>query len=264
MYTAWYKVISRSFRRTLNKDGSLDLQKPFLCQEFAHLCSYLTAHHDISLKVRPSKVKETVFQTQFFLCLAVLLNGERRCLGFGKDPKFLRPDLDLSCLKAFIDCAFTHLYPPHYSNYELTAQCSGFCKTFCSDVFLIEDDLQQTGTVTQIHKDQTSKISSFLNPTHNRNGTSAVSFAHFRTAMGPLKPFHSFSHFSFLLLFSSHYFFCKISDAIWSSDTSVCSPVSMSFTRALFSSSSCVPMITVLFAPILFAYFICAFALRSI
>ena len=48
------------------------------------------------------------------------------------------------------------------------------------------------------------------------------------------------------------------------SSVSVCSPVAISFTLAVPFSSSFAPMITTFFAPILLAYFIWAFTLRSI
>ena len=74
------KIISRTFRCTLTKHWCLNFQKSFICKEFTGKHHYFALHHQISLKVRSSQIKVTVFQTNFIFCLAVLFDRERRNL----------------------------------------------------------------------------------------------------------------------------------------------------------------------------------------
>ena len=78
--SGWNKIISCTFRCTLAKHWCLNFQESFICEEFTGKHHYFALHHQISLKIRSSQVKVTVFQTNFIFCLAVLFDRERRNL----------------------------------------------------------------------------------------------------------------------------------------------------------------------------------------
>ena len=79
------KVISRTFRCTLTKHWCLNFKESFVCEEFTGEHHNFALHHQISLKVRSSQVKVTVFQTDLVFCLAVLLDRERRNIRLCQD-----------------------------------------------------------------------------------------------------------------------------------------------------------------------------------
>ena len=79
------KVISRTFRCTLTKHWCLNFKESFVCEEFTGEHHNFALHHQISLKVRSSQVKVTVFQTDLVFCLAILLDRERRNIRLCQD-----------------------------------------------------------------------------------------------------------------------------------------------------------------------------------
>ena len=79
------KVISCTFRCTLTKHWCLNFKESFVCEEFTGEHHNFALHHQISLKVRSSQVKVTVFQTDLVFCLAVFLDRERRNIGLCQD-----------------------------------------------------------------------------------------------------------------------------------------------------------------------------------
>ena len=78
MDSGGHQIISRAFRSALAQHGRLDLQESFVREEFSGKHCHFALQHDISLKIRPSQIQITVFQTDLVFCLAVLLNGEGR------------------------------------------------------------------------------------------------------------------------------------------------------------------------------------------
>ena len=54
--------------------------KSFFCKELTCQSCNFTSHHQIALHIWSSKIQISVFQTDFFFCLRILLNLERRCL----------------------------------------------------------------------------------------------------------------------------------------------------------------------------------------
>ena len=85
------------------------------------------------------------------------------------------------------------------SDNVLTSECLCFCKSICSYTVFIKYDLKQTGTVSQVNKDQASQISSSLYPTHNGNGTSDIRTGYLCTSMGSFQSTHGLCHNIFLL-----------------------------------------------------------------
>ena len=121
MHTAGNQVISCAFRGALDQSRSLDLKEALFCQKCSCESCHAAAGNQIVLDIRPSQIQETVFQTQLFLCLALLLNREWRCLRLSQDPQGLCTDFNGSCSQIFIYSAGTGLYAAFHCHYKLAS-----------------------------------------------------------------------------------------------------------------------------------------------
>ena len=186
MHTAGYQIIPGPLRRTLNQGGSLNLKESLRCQKSSGQGRHPAPNHKIFLDIRSSQIQETVFQTQFFLCLAVFLNGEGRCLGLGKNAHGIGPDFYGARGQIGIYRAGAGLHPSCNGNYELAPQFFRLCEALCAAVTFLKYNLKDAGAVPQIHKDDAALIPVLLNPSHNGHFLTDVGSGHFRTSMGTL------------------------------------------------------------------------------
>ena len=98
MDTGRNEIVSCTLGSGLAQDRCLDLKEALLCHELAHQHEHAASKHQIALDIGSSQIQITVFQSRLLVCLAVLLDLERRCLGLGQNAKILRDDLNISGL----------------------------------------------------------------------------------------------------------------------------------------------------------------------
>ena len=186
MHAAGHQIIPGSLRRTLNQGRCLNLKESLRCQKCPGKGSHLASNHKIFLDIRSSQIQETVLQAQLFLCLAVLLNGEGRCLGLGKNAHGVSPDLNGACGQVGIYRAGAGLHPSCNGNYKLAPQLFRLCEVLCAAVIFLKYNLKDAGAVPQIHKDDAALVPALLNPSHDGHFLTDMGSGHFRTSMGTL------------------------------------------------------------------------------
>ena len=190
MNTAWHQIISRAFRCGFCQHRSFNLQEPFVCQELAGQHRHFGTQDQVSLKIRTPQIQRTVFQTQFFFCFRIFLDRERRRLGLGKDSQILAHNFQRASCQILVHCAGTKLYGTGHSRNKLTAQLSCFRKHFLAALSVFKNDLHDSGSVAQIHKDQPSFVPVFLYPSHQGYFFSYIGLCHLAAAAGTFQPLH--------------------------------------------------------------------------
>ena len=167
MYPAWHKVIPRPLRRTFIQRRRLNLQKSLTGKKLPHLRCHFTPQHEIPLQVGAAQIQIAVFETEIIFCFGIFLDREWRRLGFGQDPDLFCHDLNLSGLQIFVYSAGTPRHLTGDSSHKLAAQLCRFGKAFASHRTLFKDQLDDTGAVPQIHKNDASLIPALLHPAHD-------------------------------------------------------------------------------------------------
>ena len=190
MHTAGHKIISRSLRSRLAQHGGLDLKEAFLGEELAGQGHDLALHHEVALQVRPSQVEIAVFQTHLFFCLCILLDRERRSLGFGEDTKFTRDDLDLSCRDLVIHRSGTSRHFSHDRHRVLGAQRRCLLKERCVCLPFLAHYLDDAGAVAHIREHKSALVPVLLHPSHDGHFLTHICRGELAAAVSPLKPFH--------------------------------------------------------------------------
>ena len=186
MDAAGNQIVPRPLRRRLAQHGRLDLQKALFREELAGQRHDLALHHEISLDIRPSQVKITVFQTHFFSCLAVLFHLERRRQRLGEDAHFLWQHLDLTRCDLVIDRAGTSRHFADDGNHIFGAEGRGFLKDRRVGLPFLAHHLDDAGAVAHIHEDQSAFISVLLHPSHDGYSLAHICRGQFAAAVGPL------------------------------------------------------------------------------
>ena len=104
---AWHQIVSCAFRRALDQDRCLDLDKVAFVQERPDSLDYLVPEHKVLLHLRPAKVKVAVLQANRLINVAVLfIDLERRGLCSVDNCDLGSFNLDVTCRHARVFRAF--------------------------------------------------------------------------------------------------------------------------------------------------------------
>ena len=124
----------------------LNLKESFICHKLTCKCSHLASHHQIALHIRSSKIQISVFQTDFFFCLRILLNLERRCLWLRKYTKLLWDNLNFTCCNVLIDCTRSFCNFSYNCNNIFTTKLCSLLDQCCIYTSFIKYNLDNSGT----------------------------------------------------------------------------------------------------------------------
>ena len=180
VHAAGYQIVSGAFGRGLAKDGGLNLKEALSRHKLSHVLDHLASEDQSSLHIGTAKVQASVLEAQVLLGIAVLHDVEGRRLGFGEDPGLFDSDLDGACCQIRIN-SLSLAYSSGGCNYEFRSHLLSLGKILRAAVCLLIDQLQDTASVAQVHKDQSAFISLLGHPSHNGDGLANVRFAKFRT-----------------------------------------------------------------------------------
>ena len=78
MLSCGHKIVSCSLRRGCRQNRRRDLHKAVLRHRLTKCCNHLAAKNDILLHFRIAKIQITIFQTGLFICLAAVIDFERK------------------------------------------------------------------------------------------------------------------------------------------------------------------------------------------
>ena len=190
MHAAGHQIVPGSLWGALDQGGRLDLQETLVGQECPGQGGNTASHHHVALQIRAAQIQETVFEAQLLLGLAVLLDGERRSLGLGEHAHGLGAHLNGAGGQIRVHRAGARLHPARHRDHELAAQLLRLGEVLSAAVALLKYNLQNAGTVPQIHKNDPALISALLNPSHHSHVLTDVGGGHLCTSVGPLDPNH--------------------------------------------------------------------------
>ena len=164
LHPAGNHIIPRAFRSRFDQHRRLDFQKSLLIQIIADELDRLVAQNEVPLKPRPPKIQIPVFQSRRFVgFIAVVVNRHRHRLGRIQNGDRLRQDFNFAARQIGIRGPFGP-WPHRSRDLEdifapgLFRNAVGFAHT------RIRRHLDQAGPVAQIDENQTSVISSALQP----------------------------------------------------------------------------------------------------
>ena len=159
-----------------------------------------------ALRIEADSILELIprVDAHFGQALDMILHCKGRSLSLRQDTQRCTADLQLTCGQISIDSTGTGLHTAGNGDHKFTSKLSGFGKAFFVNISVFEDQLHDTGTVTQINEDNTSFITGFLYPAHQGHGFSDLIFCHFRTAAASFQTHHGFSHIFLLNPVSSY------------------------------------------------------------
>ena len=200
VHTGRYEEVSRALRGGLDEGRGLDLEEAVLTHEAADQIGDLRSRHDALRKLRTTKVEVTILETCVLVRRDPILDREWWRLGLSENTKCSGRNLDASCLHILVCILTTGTYDTGHRDYKLGTQLRCLLKHLGATLGLLEHDLQETGTITKVCKDQTALVSGALNPAHHGDFSVDIGLVKLCTSARSVQTFHRLCH-SFYLLY---------------------------------------------------------------
>ena len=182
--TGRHKEVASAFRGGLDEGRGLHLGEVHVFQRVARSLRHVGTQLQVALHLRTTQIKIPVLQAhvlarQLVLGLVLERSGhlERQGVGLGEHLEILDDDLDLAGGQMRVLVALraqAHLAGD--LDDELAAQRAG-------DLLVIDDDLHETGVVTQIDERHTAVVATTVDPTGERDLLPDERLGHFRGVM---------------------------------------------------------------------------------
>ena len=175
MDTGGNQVVTGTLGGGLGQNGSLDLQEAVFVEVVAGHLGDLVTGGDGVLHLGTAQIQITVLQTQHVVGVGVLNDLEGRGLGLCQQAQLGDIHLDVAG-GDLVGLALALADEAGDGHDILAAQSGGLFKNGLVGA-VVEGQLNQTGAVTQIHKDQTTQVTLALDPAAQANGLAGIADA---------------------------------------------------------------------------------------
>ena len=179
------QIVTGALGGGLGEHGGLDLQKTLLVEVVPADLGHLVTGGDSVLHVGAAQVQIAVLQTQHVVGLGVLYDLKGRSLGLGQQTQLGDVNLDV----AGGDLVGLALTLPHQTgggDDVLRAQGGGLLEDGLVGT-VVEGQLDQTGAVTQVHKDQAAQVALTLDPAAHGHGLARIAQAQLAAVVGAVE-----------------------------------------------------------------------------
>ena len=201
VHTGRYEEVSRALWCRLDEGRGLDLEEAVLTHEAADEVSELRSHHDALRELRTTKIEVTILETCVLVRRDTVLDREWRRLGLGENTKCSGRNLDASCLHILVCILTTGTHDTGHRDDKLRTQLRCLLKYLGAALGLLEDDLQETSTITKVCKDQTALVSGALNPAHHGDFSVDIGLVKLCTSARSVQTFHRLCHSFYLFMY---------------------------------------------------------------
>ena len=92
--------------------------------------------------------------------------------------------------QVFVDSAAPFLYQSSDRDHKFIAQGPGLLISFRADGLFIKQQLDQSGTIPQVHKDQAPEVAALVDPSHQGDQFPHLCIYYFRTSVASVKATH--------------------------------------------------------------------------
>ena len=162
IHTRGYHEITGSLRCRTNQDWRLHLDEVLTVEEVTYENGHAVTQFEVLTDCSTTQIQITVFHTNIIAAVGIILDGERRCEALTQDIQF--PDQDFNIARRHLGIlALTFADLTFYLNTELTSQFVGTL-TQCSIVSLIEHQLSQAITITEVDEGHATHFTASLYP----------------------------------------------------------------------------------------------------
>ena len=174
MHTAGHEIISRSLGRGLTENRSFDINKAVLRIVISRYLAYLRARYNVSLHIGTTKIKITMLESELCVYVAVLNYLKGRCSCRGKDLKLVHRDLYLTRGEILIDSALAASADNTLCAKSILCADAERIVEYLSVGRIVESELNDTASISEVNEYQSAEISLLLHPTHNADSLAEV------------------------------------------------------------------------------------------
>ena len=188
--TAWYQEVTGTLWGGLTKHRSLNLQEAIAVKVVTHNLGNTMTKHEILLHLWTTEIQITILQTKHLINLNTILNVEWRSLGRVQNTQLLYHNLNHTGFHIRIYSFLrTCSYVTANSYYKLITNGFSLVESFLTNSRLVNNNLHQTRAITEIHKNQSTVVTTTGNPAAQNYFTAYMVSSQLTAMMGTLQTF---------------------------------------------------------------------------
>ena len=172
IHTTGYHEVTGTLWRGTDQNRCLHLNEVLAIEEIANQDGHTMAQFEILTNSLTAQIEITILHTDIIAAIGIILNGERRCQTLAQHIQFLYQNLNITRRHLGI-LALTLANLTFHLNTELTTQFVGLFTKGCI-ISLVEHQLSQAISVTEVHEGHTSHLTTTLYPSGQCHNTAGI------------------------------------------------------------------------------------------